>query len=123
MMKRILFPTLESKDFLGCKYPFTQNPYVADFIRNPTEMRLEWINGSQWWFVSLEDAERAEGPNVDYAHIDEARLVRHFDTAWLTVIRRLRKVWPLSCSNRASCMGNNNARQPRHTTFQCNRKP
>jgi hypothetical protein len=91
MMKRILFPTLESVDFLGCKYPFTQNPYVADFIRNPTEMRLEWINGSQWWFVSLEDAERAEGPNLDYAHIDEARLVRHFDTAWLTVIRRLRK--------------------------------
>lgn len=91
MMKRILFPTLESTDFLGCKYPFTQNPYVADFIRNPTEMRLEWINGSQWWFVSLEDAERAEGPNLDYAHIDEARLVRHFDTAWLTVIRRLRK--------------------------------
>lgn len=91
MMKRILFPTLESPDFLGCKFPFTQNPYVADFIRNPTEMRLEWINGSQWWFVSLEDAERAEGPNIDYAHIDEARLIRHFDTAWLTVVRRLRK--------------------------------
>ena len=28
---------------------------------------------------------------LDYAHIDEARLVRHFDTAWLTVVSRLRK--------------------------------
>ncbi len=91
MMKRILFPTLESQDFLGCPFPYDKNPYVANFVRNPTELRLEWVNGSQWWFVSLEDAERAEGPNVDYAHIDEARLVRHFDTAWLTVLRRLRK--------------------------------
>ena len=89
MMKRILFPTLESKDFFGCPYPFTQNPYVADFNRG--DMRLEWFNGSQWWFVSLDDPEKAEGPNVDYAHIDEARLVRHFDSAWLTVVRRLRK--------------------------------
>ena len=89
MMKRILFPTLESKDFFGCRFPYTQNPYVANFSRD--DLRLDWINGSQWWFVSLEDPERAEGPNVDYAHIDEARLVRHFDTAWLTVVRRLRK--------------------------------
>lgn len=89
MMKRILFPTLESSDFFGCRFPFTQNPYIADFSRD--DLKLTWVNGSQWWFVSLEDAERAEGPNVDYAHIDEARLVRHFETAWLTVIRRLRK--------------------------------
>lgn len=89
MMKRILFPTLESQDFFGCRFPYTQNPYVANFSRD--DLRLDWINGSQWWFVSLEDPERAEGPNVDYAHIDEARLVRHFETAWLTVIRRLRK--------------------------------
>ncbi len=88
MMKRILFPTLESKDFLGCSYPFTQNPHVAEFNRG--DMCLEWVNGSQWWFVSLDDAEKAEGPNADYAHIDEARLVRHFDEAWRTIIRRLR---------------------------------
>lgn len=89
MMKRILFPTLESKDFFGCRYPYTGNPVVADFSR--TDMRLDWYNGSQWWFVSLDDAENAEGPNIDYAHIDEARLVRHLDTAWLTVLRRLRR--------------------------------
>jgi hypothetical protein len=84
MIKRILFPTLESRDFFNCRYPFTSNPYVADFSRS--DMRLDWFNGSQWWFVSLNDCENAEGPNIDYAHIDEARLVRHLDAAWLTVV-------------------------------------
>ncbi len=88
MIKRILFPTLESKDLLGCSYPFEQNPLVANFSR--CDMRLTFTNGSQWWFVSLDDAERAEGPNVDYIHIDEARLIRHLDTAWRTCVRRLR---------------------------------
>ncbi len=89
MIRRILFPTLESRDFFGCAYPFEQNPLVERFDR--ADNHLQFTNGSEWWFVSLDDAEKAEGPNVDYAHIDEARLVRHFDTAWLTVVRRLRK--------------------------------
>ena len=72
LIKRILFPTLESNDLLGCPFPFMQNPIVAEFNRG--DMRLTFWNGSQWWFVSLDDAERAEGPNVDYIHIDEARL-------------------------------------------------
>jgi hypothetical protein len=88
MMRRILFPTLESKLLFGCPLPFTQNPYIRSF--NRADMRLDWKNGSQWWFVSLDDAEKAEGPNIDYAHIDEARLILHFEDAWLTVIRRLR---------------------------------
>ncbi len=88
MIRRILFPTLESKDLFGCAFPFEQNPYVAEFNRG--DMRLTFWNGSQWWFVSLDDPERAEGPNVDYIHVDEARLVRHLDTAWLTSVRRLR---------------------------------
>jgi|LSQX01.2.fsa_nt_gb hypothetical protein len=88
MMKRILFPTLEGEDFFGCRFPFTENPCVAGFSRG--DMRLDWVNGSQWWFVSLDDPEKAEGPNVDYAHVDEARLVGRFDLAWLTVVRRLR---------------------------------
>jgi hypothetical protein len=87
MIKRILFPTLKSKDLLGCPFPFEQNPYVAEFNRG--DMRLTFWNGAQWWFVSLDDPERAEGPNVDYIHIDEARLVRHLNTAWLTSVRRL----------------------------------
>ncbi len=89
MIRRILFPTLESKDLLGCPYPFDKNPDVVEFSRG--DMRLTFSNGSQWWFVSLDDPERAEGPNVDYIHVDEARLVRHLDTAWLTCVRRLRK--------------------------------
>jgi hypothetical protein len=66
-----------------------QNPIVAEFNRG--DMRLTFWSGSQWWFVSLDDPERSEGPNVDYIHIDEARLVRHLDTAWMTSVRRLRK--------------------------------
>ncbi len=88
MIKRILFPTLESKDLLGCRYPFTQNPEVEGFSKS--DMCLTFKNGSLWWFVSLDDQERAEGPNVDYIHIDEARLVRHLSSAWLTCLRRLR---------------------------------
>ena len=57
MMRLILFPKLEGKDFFGCRYPFAQNPLVADFDR--ADMRLDWFNGSQWWFVSLDDAEKA----------------------------------------------------------------
>jgi hypothetical protein len=88
MVRRVLFPALEDPLLLGCSFPFTQNPLVKTFSRQ--DMRLEWANRSQWWFVSLEDGEKAEGPNVDYAHIDEARLVRHFSLAWRTVLRRLR---------------------------------
>jgi hypothetical protein len=88
MINRIIFPTLESPDFLGCSYPFIENPEVKNFSRE--NLCLEFKNGSQWWFVSLDDSERAEGPNIDYAHIDEARLVRHLSGAWLTIMRRLR---------------------------------
>ena len=88
MIKRILFQALESPHLLGCEFPFSRNPYVDSF--NRSDMRLNFRNGSQWWFVSLDDPEKAEGPNVDYAHIDEPRLILHFDIAWLTVIRRLR---------------------------------
>lgn len=88
MIRRILFSALEDPLLLGCAFPYKQNPSVKGFSQR--DMRLDWSNGSQWWFVSLEDPEKAEGPNVDYAHIDEARLIRHFSLAWRTVLRRLR---------------------------------
>jgi hypothetical protein len=88
MIYRIVFTALESPYLLGRSYPFTDNPLVRSFSRS--HMCLEWSNGSQWWFVSLDHPENAEGPNLDYGHIDEARLILHFDTAWLTVLRRLR---------------------------------
>ena len=84
MIKRNLIPTFEK--ILG--KPLESNPDISVFSKG--DMRLEWRNGSIQWFVSLEDPERAEGPNVDYAHLDEARLVRNFWTAWLVIIRRLR---------------------------------
>ena len=45
MMKRILFPTLESKDFFGCRFPYTQNPYVANFSQRRFAIRLDkWVS-------------------------------------------------------------------------------
>jgi len=86
MIRRILLPTLSSPQLLG--EPFTQNLLIARYSK--MDQMVEWKNGSQWWFVSLDDPERSEGPNVDYAHIDEARLVLHFGLAWQTILRRLR---------------------------------
>jgi len=86
MVRRILLPTLRRDLLLG--KPLHANPDIKRFHRG--DMRLEWENGSEFWFVSLEDPEMAEGSNIDWGMIDEARLVRHFDVALRTVIRRLR---------------------------------
>jgi len=32
----------------------------------------------------------AEGPNIDFIHVDEAQYVRYFDKAWEVILRRLR---------------------------------
>lgn len=93
MVRRILLPTLKSHWLLGD--PLEANPDITNFTKG--EMRLDWRNGSQFWFVSLEDPERAEGPNIDFAMIDEARLIRHFDVALRVIRRRLRG------SGRAKC--------------------
>lgn len=93
MVRRILIKTLERRLLLGPQ-PFTNNRDILRF--NKGEMRIDWRNGSEWWFVSLEDPERAEGPNIDYAMIDEARLVRHFDVALRVIRRRLRGSDPSS---------------------------
>jgi hypothetical protein len=86
MVKRILLPTLEDEIFLGD--PIESNPIIADY--NKSDKRIEFINGSVLWFGSLEDPEMAEGPNVDFIHIDEPRLVRKLDVALKTIRRRLR---------------------------------
>lgn len=86
MVRRILIPTLERDLLLG--KPFEANPDIVNF--NKGEMRLDWRNGTQWWFISLEDPERAEGPNIDWGMIDEARLIRDFGTSLRVIRRRLR---------------------------------
>ena len=88
MVSLNIFPALESKYLLGCSFPFTSHPYVANF--NRLEMRLDWKNGSRWWFRSWDNPESIEGSNIDYIHMDEARLILHLDTALLTAKRRLR---------------------------------
>ena len=88
MVRLNIIPALETKYLLGCPYPFLNHPYVANFNRQ--EMRLDWKNGSQWWFRSWDNPESIEGANVDYIHLDEARLILHLDTALLTAKRRLR---------------------------------
>lgn len=86
MVRNILIPTLEKAWLLG--FPMESNPEITAF--NKSAMRVQWRNGSQFWFGSLEDPERAEGPNIDYAMIDEARLVRKLAVALRVIRRRLR---------------------------------
>lgn len=86
MIRRILYPTLAASLLFG--EPFECFPSVAEYSR--FDNRVTFENGSQWWFVSLDDPEKAEGPNIDYAHVDEARLCRNFDVAWRVIQRRLR---------------------------------
>ncbi len=84
MVKRILIPTLE--DLLGV--PLERNPLIEVF--NKGDMRIDFVNGSRLWMGSLDNPERAEGPNIDFIHVDEARLIRNFETAWRVIQRRLR---------------------------------
>lgn len=84
MVKRILIPTLET--LLG--FPLESSPLIDNFNRG--DMRLTFVNGSTLWMGSLDNPERAEGPNIDFIHVDEARLIRNFDKAWRVIQRRLR---------------------------------
>ena len=84
MVKRILIPTLHQ--LLG--KPLESSPLIQTFNRG--DMRLDFTEGSTLWMGSLDNPERAEGPNIDFIHVDEARLIRNFQTAWLVIQRRLR---------------------------------
>jgi phage terminase large subunit-like protein len=87
MIDRIIVPTLNV--LLGA--PFWQNPIIESFNRG--RMNIQFFNGSTLWMVSLDDPEQAEGGNLDFAHADEARLVKpeaKWETAWRVIQRRLR---------------------------------
>jgi len=86
MVRRTLIPTLEHHKILGA--PLEANPVVADFKRGDNCITFE--NGSVLWFGSLEEPDMAEGPNIDFIHVDEAQYVRYFDKAWEVILRRLR---------------------------------
>jgi hypothetical protein len=87
MIERNVVPHLNR--LLGI--PFWESPLVDDF--NRTRMNMRWYNGSVLWFISLDRPEGAEGGNIDFAHVDEARLVSpeaNWVTAWKVIQRRLR---------------------------------
>jgi len=87
MIDRIVIPTFNR--ILGA--PFEENPVIKDFNRG--RMNIRFFNESTLWLVSLDDPEQAEGGNVDFAHVDEARLVKpeaKWETAWRVIQRRLR---------------------------------
>ena len=83
MVKRILIPTLEK--FFGS---LGLCPLVESFHQG--DLHIKFRNSSQLWLGSLDEPEMAEGANVDFVHVDEARLVRYFEKAWRVIERRLR---------------------------------
>lgn len=85
LIHRVLLPTL--CDLLRVAYP-EESPLVKEYAKGGGY--IEFLNGSKLYFGSLEEPEMAEGTNIDYAHIDEARLIRNLDLALKTVQRRLR---------------------------------
>jgi len=95
MVKRIMIPTFESKWLLG--YPLEKNPMIQNFNKSDYCLTLNTKDPNQssfLWMGSLENPERAEGPNVDLIWVDEARLVRNFELSWQVIVRRLRGSTP-----------------------------
>lgn len=82
--REVIIPTFE--DLLNSQIGST--PF---FIRyNRAEMSLEVFNGSKIWMIGLDKAEAAEGMNIDWVWVDEARLIPKFGDAWDSILRRLR---------------------------------
>ena len=54
-------------------YPLESNPVVREF--NKSRNQVDFVNGSRWWLMGLEDPEKVEGPNLDWIWADEFRLV------------------------------------------------
>ncbi len=86
MVRRVLIPTLEHPKILGA--PLDTNPIISAFKRG--DNCIEFVNGSILWFGSLEEPSMAEGPNIDFIHVDEAQYIRYFSEAWDVILRRLR---------------------------------
>jgi hypothetical protein len=86
MVRRTLIPTLEHPKILGA--PLEVNPVVAEFRKGDNCITFQ--NDSILWFGSLEEPNMAEGPNIDFIHVDEAQYVRYFGQAWEVILRRLR---------------------------------
>ncbi len=81
-ISEVVIPTFE--DLLG-------NDFYRLFSRfDKAKMKLERNNGSVIWMIGLDNPEAAEGINLDWAWLDEARLVPKFQEAINSILRRLR---------------------------------
>lgn len=86
MIARNVEPTLER--ILGA--PWTAHPIVLDWNQGLHRIRLRTQPPGVLWLGSLEQPDRAEGPNLDAVGVDEARLVRDWPRTWGVLRRRLR---------------------------------
>jgi len=57
---------------------------------NRSELHLRVVSGGELWMLGLDDPETAESLNLDFAHVNEARLIRRWRQAWPSIKRRLR---------------------------------
>lgn len=86
MIKDILIPTFQNKWLFNSL--IDNSPLVSNF--NKSDMIIDFTNESQFLLRSLDHPESAEGINLDFAHVDEPRLIPHFGDSWSSVQRRLR---------------------------------
>jgi len=86
MVRRVLIPTLESKDLLG---PSVETCAIVNSYHRG-DGYIQFFNGAEFWFGSLEEPEYAEGANVDVIYIDEAQYIRKFAESQDVALRRLR---------------------------------
>jgi hypothetical protein len=93
MIQRNIIPVLNS--ILGD--PFYRSPLIASYHRG--DNLITWALGrtpdgrllhSRTWLGSLDEPERAEGQSLDYAYLDELRLVRYVALSLKVIQRRLR---------------------------------
>jgi len=83
-IREIVIPAIE--DLLGMSVD--ASPFFVNYNRG--EMSLDVYNGSKIWLLGLDRAEASEGMNLDWAWVDEARLIPKFGEAFDSVRRRLR---------------------------------
>ncbi len=81
-ISEVVIPTF--KQILGKDY----NTIITR--HDKSKSYLDICNGSRIWMIGLDKPEAAEGMNIDWAWIDEGRLVPKLKEAMASVMRRLR---------------------------------
>ena len=93
MIKRNLIHPFVEEQFFG--FPIEASPLVYSYIRSENRLVLNCPEPhgdkkSVIYFVGLDKSEAAEGASIDWAYVDEARLVPKFQESWESILRRLR---------------------------------